>query len=116
MAVFFVGPTFLARLFRHFFRGEQPAGRVQVSIRLLGGGDFGDHSIQVAVQRRIGMHRQGVGGTFDDLVNVRVIIDHAHEFPRHECGGLGEVVNTPGFLTFPDIGFQRDPPVGFHPR
>jgi hypothetical protein len=53
--------------------GRQRAGRVQIPVRLLRGGDLLNQPIDVRIELRIRFHRHRVRGAFDDLVDVGVV-------------------------------------------
>ena len=82
---------------------------VQVAVRLLSGRDLGDHVVELPVQRRVGLPRQGEGGAFDHFVDVRVVEpEHALERSLGLSGGHDEVLDSPGALAALEVVLDGD--------
>ena len=82
--------------------GKREIG-VQISVRLLGGRDLGNHRVKRLVQVGIGLRRQRVRRAFDHLVQVGIIEVDALELAGRQLSRLGEVVDASGLLAPLDV-------------
>ena len=88
-----VRPTFLAQPVLRRRAADRPR-RVEVAVGLLGGGDLGDETVDMLIELGVGVRRQGIGGRFDDLVDVGVVEGEAGaELPAWGpgLGGFGQL-------------------------
>ena len=74
---------------------------IQVTVRLLGGGDPGNQVIYLLLQRRIRMRPEHVRGAFDPLIHVRVRPPRAAESSRGLPGRNVEITNAAGGFELP---------------
>jgi hypothetical protein len=92
------------------------AGGVEIAVRFLGGGDFGDQLIKIAIQFGIGVEAEGIGCTFDDFEDVGVVEEDAFVIAVLLTGGFGEVGNAAGLLALLEVVRDGHGPIGFQAR
>jgi hypothetical protein len=96
---------------------------VEITIRLLRGGDAGDDGFQLRLQRGVGFYAEAERGAFDGFVNVRVVegilrrwldleIGFARRATFHDFGGEVEVLDATGGFALLEREGQRDVGVG----
>ena len=95
---------------------EYGASGVEVAVEFLGGGDFGDEFVEVAVEFGVGVGGEGIGSALDDLEDVGIVEGGAAKFAGHEPGGFGEVFNAAGFFAFLEVIPNRGDAIGFEAR
>ena len=89
---------------------------IQVTVRLLGGGDPGNQVIYLLLQRRIRMRPEHVRGAFDPLIHVRVCPPRAAEPSRGFPGRKVKVANAAGGFEFPVDVVEGFGPVNLEAR
>ena len=102
--------------------GINGAGRVEVTVRLLGRGDLRDEAVQVGFQPGVRTNAERVGGALDHLVEVRVVEGVARRRLVREGlaaeGGRGalEVVDALALLALLEGEGNAHRPVGLDAR
>ncbi|OPZ76999.1 MAG: hypothetical protein BWY77_01778 [bacterium ADurb.Bin431] len=97
--------------------GVVGAGGVEIAILLLGGGDEADQAVQVGRQFFILLHAEGVGGAFDDLVDIAVVERIAALLGALEQSpGDGKVGDAAGFFGLGEGVGDGDGAVGLNAR
>lgn len=71
------------------------AGRVEVAVGFLRGGNLGNECVEIPVQLMVRVRGERLSGPFDDLEDIRVVERRAAKLAGHEFAGLGEVINAP---------------------
>jgi hypothetical protein len=89
---------------------------VHIAVRLLGGGDLVDDGVGALLEFGVALAGEGVGDPFEDLVNVRVVIESALVFASDELARHGEVLDPPGDFALMQVGLDRHRPVGREAR
>jgi len=97
--------------------GVVGAGGIEITILLLGGGDEGDQAVQIGRQFFVLLHAEGVGGAFDDLVDIAVIEGVAALLPALERSpGNGKVGDAAGLFGLGEGVGDGDSTVGLDAR
>src|ERR1043166_8165423 len=113
-----LNPTLLARPLMRVFGIDSPGG-VKITVRLLGACDLGNEAVEVSAQFRIGLNRQCIRRSFENLVWIGIIKGSSGrfmvgEFLAFECfGGALEIIHAPGFLALFLCKRDRYGAVGF---
>ena len=116
-----IHPAVRARPFVRVLRIDA-AGGVKVAIWFLGGSNESDQVVNIGGGRGLGMHRQGVGGAFQDFVRVRIIkriarsIQVGLRFAMQHPRGALKIIHPAGFLAFLKSIGDGGQPVGFNAR
>ena len=115
-----VHPALLAGPGMRMLRVDRPRG-VEVAVRFLRCRDFRDHSVDIAVELRIGLHAEHVRGAFDDLVEIGVVERiarrlHVVRLAAERLSRALEVVDATGQLALLKGRRNGHLPVGLDPR
>ena len=88
---------------------------VQVAVRLLGGGDFGDDRVQATVERGVGIGRERIRSGFQSFVQVGVHEHRTGIAGAGTGGGEFEVPDVTGLFEHGEVHGDGTEPVGFAP-
>ena len=89
--------------------------RIEVPVFFLRLADQGDQRIDRGPEKRVGESFKGVGGSFDDLVDIRIVegVEGAEVTPQQSRRNP-EIIDAPRFAAFAQGTGNGDPVVGFN--
>ena len=100
----------------HSIGMAEGAGRIEIAVLLLSLGDVADKIIEILLQFRIRMRGQSICRTFDDFVNVGIIVRNAGKALAFALAGALEVCDTPRLLALAKIRLDGNDAIGIKTR